>query len=203
MTKASVLGVVTLGCAAILASFPLRAATVTFTDFIGTPLTVSSDDPSRSSSGCSTYGPNAYLCSAILPTPFDVSTSTYASVVSYTYDLQFGGTWPTTVIFISDPTGTTLTATADVVWSNTVTAAGWGYYFTAYNQGSSCSSVSAFGPCVPANGQIQQLGTVTWSDGIVDTVQFQVSSVPEPQTLFLVATAFLGLIFPRIRNRKS
>jgi hypothetical protein len=58
-----------------------------------------------------------------------------------------------------------------------------------------CSAES--GCNVRENGLLYTLDTITWSDGTVDTINFQ--AIPEPSSLVLVSTCLLGLagIFKR------
>jgi hypothetical protein len=43
------------------------------------------------------------------------------------------------------------------------------------------------------DGAFQTMGTITWSDGTVDTIQFHGETVPEPSSLLLFATGLIGI----------
>jgi hypothetical protein len=50
------------------------------------------------------------------------------------------------------------------------------------------------GACIVENGQVQDITSVEWSDGTIDTIQFQSTEpAPEPSTLLLLCTAMLGV----------
>jgi hypothetical protein len=55
-----------------------------------------------------------------------------------------------------------------------------------------------FGACadgcpITEDGTFQTMGTITWSDGTVDTIQFHGETVPEPSSLVLFATGLIGI----------
>lgn len=63
--------------------------------------------------------------------------------------------------------------------------------------GNTCAIVTdTVGCALTEDGTVQIASTVTWSDGAVDTIQFQSadSPTPEPSSLILLGTGVLGLI---------
>jgi len=61
------------------------------------------------------------------------------------------------------------------------------------NLGNQCSAVAGGCPVIET-GSVQTAGTVTWSDGSVDTINFQsdVSEVPEPSSFLLFLPGLAG-----------
>jgi len=54
------------------------------------------------------------------------------------------------------------------------------------------------------DGTVQTIGTVTWTDGTVDTIRFQSDSeVPEPSTILLMLAGFAGLGTLRLAIRSQ
>jgi hypothetical protein len=75
----------------------------------------------------------------------------------------------------------------------------------ADNSGTSPTLCADVGGCqLIEDGTIQTIGTVTWTDGTVDTIQIQsdVNKVPEPSTILLLLTG-IACIQTRLWNRNS
>ncbi len=58
-------------------------------------------------------------------------------------------------------------------------------------------------PCVDETGGIQPGGSLLWSDGTVDTIQFQSGEIPEPSSVILLATVVGLTMFVGRRRRRT
>jgi len=63
----------------------------------------------------------------------------------------------------------------------------------------------AISTCIQETGGIQPLGTVTWSDGTVDTIQFvSDTDIPEPTSIILLSTVLVIIgLSVRLRRQKT
>jgi hypothetical protein len=161
----------------VLASADISLAspvTITFID-VSNILTVTTSDPTRTTVGCG--GAPAGQCFFGLFAP-----SISATLVGVGTGFNFG---------IGEPS-----PSGNVGWATIL--------FTPFRDTNAeidfilTPPAQSFG-CVPsickaiANGQIQTAFGLTWTDGTVDTVRFQIIPTPEPSTAVLLIAGLLGL----------
>jgi hypothetical protein len=88
---------------------------------------------------------------------------------------------------------------------------GFELLFTSLADGTALSCAAAFGLGLDCSsfetGAVQTAGTLTWTSGPDDTIQFQsdiseVAAVPEPASALLLATT-CGILLPFVRRRRQ
>jgi hypothetical protein len=194
----------------ILAVFPIRADTFLFSDLTdGVTLTASSRiiaGPCAASFG--NVGQPIEECNGQVGPP---SLSPFATITQVTILGQDRSFFNNIRVNYSEasPSETILSDTVRVT-SEGATFEGDFQYLLAFESDINSSPVlcSVIGGCDTAEtGGIQTVGTVTWSDGTVDTIQLQsdvneVPAVPEPSSMFLLISvlAFLSVSIHRVRR---
>jgi hypothetical protein len=166
-----------------LAAASARADTVLLNDLNEGALTVSSTNPSRISAVC-VIG-DFCTVSVTAPSPF---ATTVASAPFF--------------VFIADP-GTDLVSDRFVFAFSSPTE--YQFQFASDTDGAFFGTCALVGHCqLVEDGTVQEARTITWSDGTVDTIQFQsdVEPVPEPGTLVLFGSGLLSLV-GLARRKKS
>jgi hypothetical protein len=182
--------------------FPIRAATILFSDLTDeVTLTGSSRIVGVSCIvGFGFAGEPVEVCSGTVSAPSLIATITQIAILGR--DSPGGG-----IAFYSEasPSGTILSDAVDFDFS--VSDSSPALIFTS-DIDSSPVLCSAIGGCATAEtGGIQTAGSITWSDGTVDTIQLQSDAVPEPSSLplLLILAMMLGVWKCRctMKNRSS
>jgi hypothetical protein len=166
---------VALGCA-ILATQTLKADTILFNDLPGL-VTVSVTDPVREQ--VLSFGVEA----SVLINPPDGAT------------LMGGGLFELLLLEPGSGCCYGFYAVSDAILIESGTETPNGSAFIGF--GSADDSIIFTycpGACIVENGQVQDITSVEWSDGTIDTIQFQSTEpAPEPSTLLLLCTAMFGV----------
>lgn len=182
-----------LGSNAVRAQTAVSGITITFQDLTETPtMSVTGATSARSVTlgGCnnpfSWFGvPASELCVV------QISSTDGAVITSSEFDVNVSDPAPNSGVVSDNIHDLNLGSSAYVV-----------NLFSAPDpnpaSGTSCATVTdTVGCALTEDGTLQIAGTVTWSDGAVDTIQFQSADsptpTPEPSSLLLLGTGLLGL----------
>jgi hypothetical protein len=193
---APALSTIVLG-ASLLATPTVKADTtdtVVFNDVEG--VTISATAPAGrldfGLSDCPNPGdsiPNSEECSLSLAPPSLGATVTSTTLATFTY--------------IAEPNGADLSDALLAEPINPGKSPNWLLDFLSRDTPVVGGCAHLGGCAITENGLVQTIGTITWSDGTIDTVEFQsgVTGVPEPASLVLLGAGFLGLFL--LRRRKQ
>jgi PEP-CTERM motif len=162
--------------------------TITFIDSPEGTFRVDQSGASRFSCPSSASDPSVLQCSLTAPTAATFQSSTLPNGNLYT----IGEPGPTLGL-ISDYFQLCFAGSRCTTTDTTLPL-----FFTSNPEG---LNQFCFGPCTTIeDGTVQTAGTVTWSDGTVDTIKFQSDvneappAVPEPGTLLLFGSGLISIV---------
>ena len=163
----------------VLTLFPAAAQgdnfTLTFNDLTDTISYVATDNSRVMVDDCPDYSVSEQ-CNLVITKPSAGATISKFAIDGLLNVSEFGN--PTEV---SDQIGTTNETTQYFIVFNSL-----------FDSTHLLCSHFATGCQLGENGNVQVAGTVTWSDGTVDTINFQ-SDVPEPSSALIFCSGALGL----------
>lgn len=153
-----------------------RADTVLLSDLTEGAVTVSSTNPSRISASCGLG--DSCTVSVTAPGPFATTVGTAPFFIA-----------------IGEP-GTDLVSER---FFFVFFATEYQFQFVSYSDAASLGTCTQVGRCqLVEDGTAQEARTVTWSDGTVDSIQFQsdveTSATPEPGTLALFGSGLISVL---------
>ena len=164
------------------------AATIVFHD-LADQVTFSTDTPQRVMQRvCGPVG-NSETCSSLVLAP---SNAQFQST-----------TIPAIGLFVAEADLVFISDSIDVSASPASTSVGVNFGSDGDQGGPTCVVV---GGCqLVENGQVQTAGTITWSAGTVDTIQFQsdidATTTPEPSSILLLLTGLVLLGASQVLRR--